>query len=52
MIHYERGAWSDVCQTARRVGLAEEDVGDAYHGALGWARTSSLGATANHTPRI
>ena len=38
VIHYERGAWSDVALTAARVGLKEEDVGDAYHAALTWVR--------------
>ncbi len=38
VIHYERGAWSEVGETAERVGLKEEDVGDAYYTALSWAR--------------
>jgi c-di-GMP-related signal transduction protein len=38
VIHYERGAWSEVGHTAARVGLREEDVGDAYNTALSWVR--------------
>jgi EAL and modified HD-GYP domain-containing signal transduction protein len=38
VINYERGAWNEVGETARSVGLTEEDIGDAYHTALSWAR--------------
>ena len=32
------GTLDEVSETARSVGLTEEDIGDAYHNALSWAR--------------
>jgi c-di-GMP-related signal transduction protein len=44
--HYERGSWNEVAEAAYRVSLTEEDVGDAYNGALAWARQLEHEATA------
>ena len=45
MLH-ERGAWDAATEAAARVGLGADDLPEAYHQALSWARQVTAVAAA------